>query len=168
MSTDAAAPQIFVMNNGVRMAIDERPIGNGEVVLGTYFGKDGEYSLSLDSRRAEGYTAILTDTRTGARTDITSAPYVFSAAAGTDEARFILTFEAEITGIDEVTTEGIALHVDANVLSVSAPKAIDVTVVAVDGRTVAAGHGTTFTATLPQGIYVVKAGETTTKVAVGK
>lgn len=168
MSTDAAAAQIYVMNNGVRMAIDERPLGNGEVVLGIRTGHEGEYSIALDSRRAEGYTAILTDTRTGLRTDITSAPYVFTASAGSDDARFILTFEAQITGIDAVATGSIAVRVDGNELSVSAPEAIEVTVVAVDGRTVAAGHGTAFTATLPQGIYVVKAGETTIKVAVGK
>lgn len=168
MSTETGVPQIFVVNNGVRMAIDERPLANGEAVLGTHFGKAGEYTIALDSRNAEGYTAVLLDTRTGVSTDLTTGAYTFKADAGTDENRFILTFEAQITGIDAVAADSICVKVDGNQLRVSAPEAIAVTVVAVDGRTVAAGHGTDFTATLAQGIYVVKAGETTIKVAVGK
>ena len=45
ISTEAA--QIYTVNGGVQYAINECPMGNGVMAVGTYFNADGEYSISL-------------------------------------------------------------------------------------------------------------------------
>ena len=60
------------------------------------------------------------------------------------------------------------VSVDGDTLSVSAPEEIEITVIAADGKTVAAGRSASFSATLATGVYAVKAGNVTAKVMVGK
>ena len=41
MSSNTTVPQLYVMENRQKLAIDERPLSNGTIALGTYFGKTG-------------------------------------------------------------------------------------------------------------------------------
>ena len=168
MSGEKDVPQIFVVNDHRRMAIDERPLADGEIALGTYFGKSGEYTISLDTRNAGDYTVLLVDHKTGTTTDLTSGDYTFRTDAATEEGRFSLLLKAQSTAADSLEPESVKVSVDGDTLSVSAPEEIEITVIAADGKTVAAGRSASFSATLATGVYAVKAGNVTAKVMVGK
>lgn len=167
MSSSADAPQIFVMNGSQRMAIDERPFGEGVYNLGIYAPKKGEYSLSLAGTGLEGYTAYIFDSLTNTTTELGDVDYIFSANGGVDEGRFQLILRPGIeTGVDEATAAGIVIAADGNTLSIEAPAEVEISVVAADGKVVAAGSGASFTTVLAEGIYVVKAGEAVKKVII--
>lgn len=168
MSSEKSVPQIFVINGGNRMAIDERPLASGEIQLGSYFGKTGDYTISLSTRNAEAYSALLIDRKTGITTDLLASAYTFTADAGTDNDRFILRVMPLSSEVEGIAGETAAVSVDGNVLCVNAPEAIDIVVASADGKVVASEKGSAFSMTLGRGIYVVKAGTRTVKVNIGK
>lgn len=103
MATNAAVPQIYIIDGGINYAIDERPLGSGQFTLGTIFANAGEYTLRLETR-GEAQTAILTDRLTGETFDLTQGgEYTFHAEAGTANDRFTLTIGDEATGIYSLT-----------------------------------------------------------------
>lgn len=102
MVTNAAVPQIYVIDGGINYAIDERPLGSGQFILGTSFANAGEYTIRLETR-GEAQTAILTDRLTGEAFDLTQGEsYTFFAEAGTANDRFTLTIGDDATDIDAV------------------------------------------------------------------
>ena len=96
--------QLFSTEGGVRYAIDERPLGNGCIVLSILIPEEGDYTLSLENAPAE---ALLVDALTGTRTLLSEDSYTFHAEAGTHEARFtvLLTDATDIPQVD-VTDDG--------------------------------------------------------------
>lgn len=98
MSNQADVPQVYLVDNGCRYAIDERPAGDGCYALGAYFGEEGEYRISLDARNLHE-KVMLTDLRTGKTVNLLDDEYDFSANAGADEQRFLLTIHGEQTSI---------------------------------------------------------------------
>ena len=91
MSSDKAVPQLYINNNGIHYAIDERP-ENGTFMMGAYFGKKGEYTLHLNVPANEDRQIVLTDTRNNVLTDLTSGDYTFTTEAGTFDSRFTISF----------------------------------------------------------------------------
>lgn len=167
MSSDEKIPQIFVNNNGIRMAIDERPLGDGIFTIGTRFGESGTYTISIDTRDAEGYEAILTDNVTGEKTNLLASDYTFNAEATTDENRFELDLFGS-TGVESVNAEGLNVEVVGNVLRIVAQSPVEIIVVSADGKVIASSVSADFSTSLDNGIYVVKAGNQTRKVSVCK
>ena len=100
MSSNADVPQLYINDNGVLYAINERPLGSGVIGMGAYFGKDGEYTLSLQENPNNNFSVILTDRLTGCKTDLSVDDYTFNAPAGTCNNRFTVTLE-NTTGIEE-------------------------------------------------------------------
>lgn len=166
MSSEANVPQIFVNNAGNRLAIDERPLADGEFTLGARIGQKGEYTVSLETRNAEGYEALLTDNTTGITTDILSEEYVFTADAATDNSRFTLTLKNIANAADMIAASAISINANGGMLSVNAPAAVEITVATVDGKIVASGKSSSFNTRLEAGIYVVKAGSKVAKISV--
>ena len=91
MSSNSAVPQLFINENGIRYAIDERPEGNGTYTLGAYFGQDGTYTLHLSAAQMDGTEVLLTDTQTGMTTNLSANDYTFTATAGTNSTRFLIS-----------------------------------------------------------------------------
>ena len=88
MSMDAGVPQIYTIENGVQMAINERPVGEGVVRLGVKIAANGTYTISAPRN---GFSSIiLYDSETGEQTDLSSDSYTFSAYAGSYDNRFAL------------------------------------------------------------------------------
>lgn len=89
-SLDADAAQLYIVRGGVQYAIDERPLANGEVVLGLKIGTEGCYTLSLGSTRSgeQDEKVVLIDHKTGTQTNLNADNYTFQAAVGTHEGRF--------------------------------------------------------------------------------
>lgn len=169
MSLDAAMPQLYLLNANQKMAIDERPLGEGRFNLGFKQGGKGMLTISLDSRSAAGYSVILIDTANGTETDLTATAYTFDAKEGVDDNRFIIEIVRPVSGIDAAGTGAeTEIAVNGNQLTVNSAVEVEVTVAAADGRIVARGTSDGFAATLPAGVYVVKAGNKTVKVMAGK
>jgi len=100
MSSDNSVPQLYVNDNGLRYAIDERPEQNN-YTLGAYFGKAGEYTLHLNVPENEDRQIYVTDTETQITTDLTMNDYSFTTNAGTYDSRFVISFVQRMpTGIE--------------------------------------------------------------------
>ncbi|MDE5806845.1 MAG: leucine-rich repeat domain-containing protein [Muribaculaceae bacterium] len=168
MSTNPNVPQVFIMNDRSRMAIDERPLGEGVYNIGFYAPKKGEYSFSLAGSGLEDYTAFLIDNLKGTETEITDSDYIFTADAGINEGRFMLKLRrgGVETGIEESAVAGTVISTEGNVLNITAPVEVEITVVAADGKVYASATSASFTATLPEGVYAVKAGEVIRKIII--
>lgn len=84
--TQDKAPQLYTIgNDGVRYAINERPVANGKVALGFYAPEDGIYTLSAADADISVY-----DAQTGATHNLADADFTFNAAKGVDNARFVI------------------------------------------------------------------------------
>lgn len=161
MSLDETAPQLFSHEGDVRMAINERPASEDTALLGAVIPADGQYTLSVE--RCDGTPVIVTDLTTGKTVDITDEPYAFNAKAGTYDKRFFVTFGAP-SWVDPINGDRL-MSIDGNELTMDASRGA-AAVYTLDGRCVAAAASGTLNATLPQGIYVVKSGSETRKIAV--
>ena len=103
-SMDGSVPQIYTVENGTQMAINERPLGNGTVQVGFRVAQDGQYTISAPRNGFQNI--VLVDNETGIETDLSSSEgYAFSADKGTDESRFVLRVGGVVvTGIDGAAT----------------------------------------------------------------
>lgn len=100
--TEPAVSQIFTINGATRYAINERPLNNGQALLGLHFGTDGTYTISL-SNQPDGQVT-LEDRLTGTKLQLNgTAGYSFTAKAGDSTDRFVLHFDAVATGINAAT-----------------------------------------------------------------
>lgn len=100
--TEPAVSQIFTLNGATRYAINERPLNNGQALLGLHFGTDGTYTIGL-SNQPDGQVT-LEDRLTGTKLQLNgTAGYSFTAKAGDSTDRFVLHFDAVATGINAVT-----------------------------------------------------------------
>lgn len=102
MSMDAAVPQLYTIEQGTRMAINERPMGNATVQLGIKVAQNGEYTLSAP--RCQFTSIILVDKETSLETDLaTGISYTFQAQAGTSDDRFMLRLGgSDITSVNSI------------------------------------------------------------------
>ena len=87
-SMDGNVPQIYTIEQGVQLAINERPLGDGTVQLGLRLAQDGDYTIA--ATRNDFKNIVLVDNETGMETDLGSSGYTFSGSKGTTESRFQL------------------------------------------------------------------------------
>lgn len=166
-STDKTMAQLFTIEDGVDMAINERPMGNGRVKLGAYFGKSGNYSITLDTRSAAGVTLV--DHLTGKTADLTAGEYTFQAEAGADRTRFEVVLDGTATGIGGVGTDGDnVVAAAAGAIVVEAGGVADITVYTVDGKTVASASAASARFDVAPGLYIVAVGDNRYKVTVNR
>ena len=103
LSTDKTVPQLYLSDNGIRYAINERPEGNGVYYMSAFFGKSGEYTIQLQSDEVQSTSIILTDTQTNVATDLTEGGYTFTTEGGTFDNRFIISLAPKMpTGVENV------------------------------------------------------------------
>lgn len=168
MSDATDVPQLYSLGtDGTRYAINERPTGDGTVRLGFRAGQDGSFALRLT--RHEGGRVMLTDTKTGTTADLTAADYLFTAPAGTDEGRFVLSFKSDATtGIGSAApTDGT--HVTATADGITIEGEGTATVYGADGRTLGTYNVQgRRNVSLPAGIYVVRTAQGSVKVTVNR
>ncbi|MBP3774848.1 MAG: leucine-rich repeat protein [Bacteroidaceae bacterium] len=150
IADDNAAMLVYTMENGVRYAINERPVADGTVSLGFYAPADGHFTLSVAS--AEKEPLVLIDHETNTET-VLSGEYAFTAKAGYNDNRFALKF-GEATGISTI-------HVDNGIITAHSPYAV----YTIDGRLVG-NYGAGTTANLPKGIYVISSKDVQRKIVV--
>ena len=167
MSEDAAVQQLFIIEGGERLAINERPLANGEIALGTYFGKAGSYTFALDTR-ATDMEVVLLDKYTGVETDLLTGSYVFNTEGGTFTDRFVIRVKRIGGIVDAIETTPVA-----EVKVVAQSGAIYITnattpiyVYNAAGALVATENGNDVTLVVAPGIYMVKVDGEIHKVSV--
>ena len=101
MSSNAAVPQIYILENGQKMAIDERPLSDGTINVGMYIGEAGDYTIGMSAAPAD---VILTDNATGKTVNLNSETYTFSALQGTCDNRFTIQI-GDATGIEGISAD---------------------------------------------------------------
>lgn len=113
--TEPAVSQIFTINGATRYAINERPLNNGQALLGLHFGTDGTYTIGL-SNQPDGQVT-LEDRLTGTKLQLNgTAGYSFTAKAGDSTDRFVLHFDAVATGINAATANEADRNDDTYIL----------------------------------------------------
>jgi hypothetical protein len=104
MSLNDEVAQIYSVADA-KYAINERPMANGEVKLGVHFGKQGTYTIALNTKvDAE---VVLVDLLTGKEIRLDgSEGYTFEANEGDVEDRFVVRFVGgALTGIKTIAND---------------------------------------------------------------
>lgn len=151
MSNNTNVPQLFIRENGIRMAINERPLANGEATLGIYVGQSGTYTLALQSNPTDE-PVMLTDTKTNTIVDLSLGEYTFDVEAGTEESRFIIGIQRAPT---IVTT-----------LEKSIAETNEYAVYTMDGRILIHGNGAAISRQLGTGMYILRSQNNVNKMIV--
>ena len=168
MSDDPAVQQLFTIEGEERMAINERPFANGEVALGTYFGKSGSYTFVLDTRVTD-MEVVLIDKYTGEETDLMADSYTFTTEAGTFTDRFVIRMKR--TGVVDAIEAATAAKVQVTALSGAISimnAAAPVSIYNAAGALVTTMDGGDVTVEVAPGMYIVKVGDEIHKVSVIK
>ena len=84
---------------GNRLAINERPVGDGVVRLGCVLPAKGSYTISLKEKIGGGIQLV--DKQTGAVCDLNKEAYTFEAEAGTLSDRFELKSDV-VTSVEAI------------------------------------------------------------------
>ena len=169
MSDDAAIQQLFTIEGSDRMAINERPLADGEVALGAYFGKASNYTIDIDTRVTD-MEVILVDKYTGTETALLTEAYEFSTEAGTFTDRFVIRVKrtAGITdAIETAPTEEVKVMALTGAISITNATA-PVYVYNASGALVATANDNNVTLEVAPGMYVVMVGDKAHKVSVVK
>ncbi len=101
MNDNNEVPQIYIFDNEVRYAINERPLFDGLMSVGIRIGQTGEYTLTLDPKEEYNEKVVLYDNETGEEIDILNESYTFFAEEGYDDDRFVLSVTGNTIGIEE-------------------------------------------------------------------
>ena len=151
-SMNPDAPMLYTLGEGnQQLAINERPMGEGILPLGCYFGQQGEYTLSAQTELTDDL--YLYDQQTGACVNLKEETYRFDAQAGNSADRFELRTALKGTGIEAI--EGLKWQVRNGQLQLTGlPAGATVTVADALGRICFAGDA----ATAEQGIALPESG----------
>ncbi len=87
-STEPGVAHLYTLDGDVQYAINERPMADGELLLGLQLSQGGTYTIALQTK-ANG-TVTLIDKQTATETDLTASAYTFTVGAGTQNSRFLL------------------------------------------------------------------------------
>ena len=146
-----AGVEVYV-DGDIKYDICERPLENGVAVISSRYARTGAYTLTLSGRNYEGWSVLLTDTKTGVTVDLTETAYDYDAQAGEDANRFIVTFRApEQSFIDDLEADTAGNRVQ---------------IVNVSGVAVYEGQLSDFMQSAQAGVYIVVDADKTYKVVV--
>lgn len=102
MSSNFSVPQLYIIEKGQRMSIDERPLSDGVIALGVFCGTTDEYTISLATTSENNNSIILVDKETGTETDLTHDVYHFMATTGIYNERFAIKIGNNTTSILQI------------------------------------------------------------------
>lgn len=161
LSTDAAA-QLYSLENGVEMAINERP-SNGDIALGYTAKEPGTFSISAERMDSP---MMLVDLKKNVTFDLTLGAYDFETQAGTFNDRFVLAPSNEATGISVVKKKtGVCIGLQNGGISIGGAEGKEIRIYSTGGVLVARHTGNGHVS-LQSGVYVVSIDGESAKVNV--
>lgn len=170
MNGDETCPMLYTIDDeGNRLAINERPEGNGHVALGVRLPEAGRFEISAG--RVDGVVE-LTDNLTGETRSLAAGGSLAfeTETAGMFDDRFTLRLASVGTGICPVGVESLTAEVRVvdGGIEIAGAEGLGVTVAALDGRLMLDGEcvADSMRIALPAGVYVVRAGAKTAKCIV--
>ena len=107
LSDDSSALLIYTVENGVRYAINERPIAKGIINLGFYAPAEGYYTLSLNTKHED--EIVLLDNEEKIEKTLKDE-YYFHAVKGFNDTRFSLILGGT-TGISTLSNDDVPYSV---------------------------------------------------------
>lgn len=164
MSSNETVPQIYIIDNGVKYAINERPLGSGECSLGVHIGKDGIYNIALNSNDSE-YEVLLIDNQTNKIANLNSEPYSFESKSQTANNRFTIKINAKgnQSSIEDIDTNTVGFYVSGNRLYID--QNVTISLYSIDGKLVYSGI-VDGSVELSSGIYILSINDTNHKIAI--
>ena len=160
--SSAATAQLYSIENGINMAINERP-QQGDIRLGYTAAKAG--TLSISASRMD-MPMVLVDTQLGTTFDLSLGSYDFETAAGTFDGRFLLRMSGEATAINNLTAKtGVCIGTQDGGIAIGGAEGKTINVYGTNGAQAAQHSGNGFVA-LSRGIYVVSVDGASAKVSV--
>lgn len=105
MSSNATVPQLYIIEDNQKMAIDERPLSDGTIALGMYIGEPGYYTIALATGTND--CVMLIDSATGNTTNLNAESYSFLASRGVINNRFVIQI-GDATAIKQVSDEELS------------------------------------------------------------
>lgn len=99
---------LYTLQNGVQMAINERPLGEGLVNLGMKVAEVGTYTIALSSE--PGISVELIDQQENTVTALNGTSYTFQAKGGQTNSRFVLRIGGTTTGVAEIENGGLKMN----------------------------------------------------------
>ena len=161
LSADAQA-QLYTVENGIQMAINERPLA-GDIRLGYTAKKAG--TLSISAPRMD-LPMMLVDTKLGITFDLSVGTYDFETQAGTFNDRFMLCLSGEATAIKTMKEKtGVCFGTQDGGIAIGGAEGKTVSIYTTGGAMAAQHSGNGFIA-LKSGVYVVNVDGVTAKVRV--
>lgn len=161
LSTDAAV-QLYSVEKGVQMAINERP-QEGDIRLGYSATKAGR--LSIGAERMD-QPMILVDTELNTTFDLSIGTYDFETKAGTFEGRFLLRAPNDPTGLSALRQQtGTVIGIQPGGIALGGAEGKTVNIYTTGGSQVAQHIGNGFVE-LKSGVYVVNVDGVSAKVSV--
>lgn len=166
MSSNTSVPQLYSVEADGNYAINERPMGDGKVALGTYFGKAGTYTLALGS--VIGGNVTLIDLYEDKTCNLNAGAYTFTAEQGSYNDRFVLDLVGTPTGVDGLVgdQDGVNVSVSDGTITVGNAANATVEVYTVGGSLVGKADTTTAEFNVAGGVYIIKVGGKSYKVVV--
>ena len=160
--SDQADAQLYMVENGVQMAINERPT-KGDIRMGYKAKKAG--TLRIEASRMD-LPMMLVDTKTNQTFDLSLGSYEFETEAGTFNSRFMLRPSDEATAIKELTAKtGVAIGTQDGGLSIGGAEGKIISIYTTNGAQVAQQAGNGFVS-LSSGLYIVKVANLSAKIYV--
>lgn len=161
MSNEATA-QLYSIENGVNMAINERPL-QGDIRLG-YTAKTAG-TLSINAPRMD-MPMVLVDTKLNTTFDLSLGAYEFDTQAGTFNNRFMLRPSGEATAINSLMAKtGVCIGTQDGGIAIGGAEGKTVNVYTTGGAQAAQHSGNGYIA-LKSGVYVVSVDGVSAKVSV--
>ena len=159
--SEKAIAQIYTIESGVEMAINERPL-SGSLPLGYTAAKAGRLTIGASRMDAP---LVLVDRQTGVTCDLSENAYEFTTTEGTFNDRFLIRAQGDdgIGALAEKT--GVLIAIREGGLAVGGAEGKEIQVYSIDGKAVASQSGNGFIS-LKQGIYVVGVDSITAKVRI--
>lgn len=118
IDSNNTAMLVYTVEDGVRYAINERPLDKKVVRLGYYAPADGEYTLSLNTEQND--YIVLVDTENNTRTPLVGE-VSFNATAGFNDSRFVLVIGKDATGIETVEDTASQWNISNGVVTAKEP-----------------------------------------------
>ena len=159
--------QLYIINDGVEMAVSEQPEEASTIAIGYKAVKAGEQTLTLTSV-PDGTEVTLTDNHTGTVTQMSLGDsYNFESAAGTYKNRFSLNMtDMTSIGQTEITGSIKAVVTNDEVKLYGTTEGAEITLYTANGMLITqamAEEGITTIPTAASGVIIIKVGTETIK-----
>ena len=162
MMSNEAQAQLYSIENGINMAINERPL-EGDIRLGYTAKTVG--TLSISAPRMD-IPMVLVDTQLGTTFDLSLGTYDFETAAGTFNGRFLLRPSGEATAINAMSAKtGVCIGTQDGGIAIGGAEGKTVNVYTTGGALATQHDGNGYIA-LKSGVYVVSVDGVSAKVRV--